>query len=250
MTMALSFTPLSALAQTVTVVTEEWRPFNYIEDGEVRGMSTEIVKECLKRAQIDYKLDLVSWQRAYTEAKRDPNVLIYTITRTKERENDFHWVGKIAKSDMSLFRLKSRPEIIINSIEDLKKYIIAAPKDDAVHEKLLELGHPTDKIALTYGDKEHLTRLLNRSVDLLPANRFGMKDRFRNGRFSGASFSDLEIVYNLPVSDEGLYLAFSKKTSPELVERARNSFAQLEKEGLIKKMIDHYFEQNSKLVSP
>ena len=40
----------------IHVVTEDWKPYNYEEDGVVKGSSTEIVQQVLDRAELDYRI--------------------------------------------------------------------------------------------------------------------------------------------------------------------------------------------------
>jgi polar amino acid transport system substrate-binding protein len=46
----------------------------------------------MEASGLDYKIELLPWVRAYNMALNRDNVLIYTITRTTERENLFHWI--------------------------------------------------------------------------------------------------------------------------------------------------------------
>ncbi len=76
------------------ILTEEYPPDNYMENGKVVGDSTEIVVEILKR--IGSKLTrqdirLVPWARAYGEALNDKSTIVYSIGRTTEREHLFKW---------------------------------------------------------------------------------------------------------------------------------------------------------------
>lgn len=64
---------LSAMAQTITVVTEEYPPYNFRDaDKKITGMATEVVEAVLKRAKLDYKVDIYPWARAYQMAQTHP----------------------------------------------------------------------------------------------------------------------------------------------------------------------------------
>ena len=82
--------PLSPWAQTVQVVTETTL-FVFMQDGKIAGPATEVVKKTLQLAGInDYRLNIYPWARAYDMALNEPNVLIYLVARTPERETRFH----------------------------------------------------------------------------------------------------------------------------------------------------------------
>ena len=53
------FVACSAFAQKLTVVTEEYPPYNFLNsDNKISGMATEVVEEVLIRAKVDYQLGI------------------------------------------------------------------------------------------------------------------------------------------------------------------------------------------------
>ena len=108
-------------------------------------MATEVVEEVLKRTKINYKLGIYPWARAYQVAQDAPNVLIYSIGRNDQRENLFKWVGVIAPSDVYLYRLKSRSDIKVGQMADVKHHRIDAVRDDVRAQYLHKAGVPLDR---------------------------------------------------------------------------------------------------------
>ena len=92
------------------VVTESWFPYNYLDSkGEITGSSTAVVTSVLKHANITYEIDLYPWQRSYSIAIAQDNILIYSIYRTPSRENFFHWICPLLSSPLhSFYKLSSR----------------------------------------------------------------------------------------------------------------------------------------------
>lgn len=41
-----------ALSEDLLIVTENWRPFNYMENGQLKGTSTNIMKLVLQEAKL------------------------------------------------------------------------------------------------------------------------------------------------------------------------------------------------------
>jgi len=100
---------VQAQPATVRVVTEELPPYNMTRDGKMTGMSTEVVQAVLKQINVQASIQSMPWARAYDLAMHDPDVLIYSITRTPEREHLFKWVGTIAESPWYLYSAAARP---------------------------------------------------------------------------------------------------------------------------------------------
>jgi len=93
---------------SILVVTENLWPFNYVENNEVKGPHTQIVKRLLAHSNIDYTMAVLPWARAYKLAKTRPNILIYTINHTASRHKDFHWIGDFpSQATINFYALKS-----------------------------------------------------------------------------------------------------------------------------------------------
>ena len=73
--------------QKLEVLTEDWAPFNYQNNGKITGFSSEVVKAVLNEAEIPYQIRMGVWKGVYSRALSEPNILIYTISRTAERED-------------------------------------------------------------------------------------------------------------------------------------------------------------------
>ena len=71
------------------VVTEDWKPYNFEEQGVIKGESTANVIKVLERAGIEYDLNLYPWSRVYRMGLKNKNTLVYTIIRMPARETLF-----------------------------------------------------------------------------------------------------------------------------------------------------------------
>src|SRR5471032_1633043 len=143
----LTLSAASTGAEHMTAVTEEFRPLNYTENGVVRGYTTDIARELLARAHIGYRLASYPWARAYQMAQRQPDVLIFSIVRTPEREKLFRWIAPVAKRRVYIYKLAKRRDIDLHSPADLFKYMIASDRDDVSSAQLEGLGLKTGKIS-------------------------------------------------------------------------------------------------------
>jgi polar amino acid transport system substrate-binding protein len=130
--------------QRLVVLTENWPPFNYEKDGEVVGFATEIVKATLKNAEIDYDIRLGVWKGVYDKVLSQHDILVYTITRTKPREDLFDWIGPFAPREQSLFKLKSRKDIKLTKLDDARKFLIGLQDQDAITQDLIQAGFSED----------------------------------------------------------------------------------------------------------
>ncbi|MBV8633166.1 MAG: transporter substrate-binding domain-containing protein [Burkholderiaceae bacterium] len=219
--------------EKIHAVTEEFAPFNHTENGKVTGYSTQVVEELLERAGMPYDLAIYPWSRSYKMAQTLPNVLIFTLARTPDREKEFQWIGALAKRKLYLYRLAARRDINVVNLEDAKRYRISVNRDDAAERLLLDLGFSYEKnLDLSPSDESSLKKLLAGRIDFITGNDFTIAHRLK---MSGVEPS--RVRRSAMLIDQGeYYVAASKATSPEVVNRLRAAFQQMEKEGVIKRL--------------
>jgi polar amino acid transport system substrate-binding protein len=216
----------------LTIYTEEFPPYNYTEGGKIMGVSTEIVEKVMKNAGIDYEIKSLSWDRTYQLAQETPNALIYSISRRKKREELFKWIAVIAPSKYSVFALRSRTDIYINRLEDLKSYRIGTSIDDARETYLLDNGFELSDFKRISGKDvqlRNIQRLLNNMVDVIP-----MSDAVAFYTAKKAGYDSQKLlrkVFPLPGLSGGFYLAASHQTSDAVVDKIRQEIVRLKQSG-------------------
>lgn len=209
-------------AEPIEVVTET---SSYVtSDGaRVAGAGTAFVEAVLQAAGIsEYNIAIYPWARAYDMALQQPNVLIYLLARTPERENQFKWVGEYTQAEPVLYALQGREDIVVQSIAGARPYRIGVIREDMRHRYLVENGF--SRLVVSSQNLENLRKLLSGQVDLVPMPE-------REARVlcaeAGIDFSQLRAVMSMPDLASDLYLAFSRGTDDALVARAREGFARV-----------------------
>jgi len=206
------------------VVTESWFPYNYVDsNGKITGRSTEVVTSILKHANIDYEIDLYPWQRSYSIAKAQDNVLIYSIYRTEIREKLFHWICPLLSSPPhSVFKLSSRKDLQIKKESDLNKYSFSVTRGTFLHKLFANKGMEEGvNLFLTSSNKSNLQMLLNNRVDLLVEIEDAMVQMLTRMKLPSET---IEKVYTLKPEDQvDLCMAISKGTPSHIVDKIRSS---------------------------
>jgi len=127
-------------AEEITVVTEILPPWQTTDGRTVSGIATEIVEAALREADVEFHIEVYPWSRAYRLAMEKPNILIYSIIRTQERENLFKWAGVIGSVKEHFFHLANRDDIRLSNVQDAQKYLTIIPRDDFRHQFLVSKG--------------------------------------------------------------------------------------------------------------
>ena len=228
---------MSVYAQEIMVATEEFPPFNYLENNEVKGISTEVVKATLAKAGIQAEIKIYPWARLYRMVTEEANVLAFSMARMPDREAQFHWIGPIAPPiRAALFKLKTRTDITINSLEDAKRYEIGVVRDDGGHRILLAQGFEQDKNLFPVPQGEqNIRKLLAGRLDLIFSDNMFVLTKTKA---LGLPFDQLEEAFVFMEIDN--YMVLSKQTPETLVERVRQAFEHVKAEGTVEAIAQKY----------
>jgi polar amino acid transport system substrate-binding protein len=199
------------------------------------GAAVDLVHEVLKRAGFEHTITTYPWARAYFMAQTEANVLILSMARTPEREQGFKWVGEIAPVQYRLFKLKSRQDIRIKSLDDVKKFQIGVVSQDIAHLYLLERKIPDSAMQVTPSYSQAFKKLVVGRVDLVPRSQFGLKQFCDE---APADCDKIDSAYTMDEMNSSLYMAFSKQTSDEIVNKTRKAYEQIRAEGTWAKIIE------------
>jgi polar amino acid transport system substrate-binding protein len=230
----------SLLAESLEVLTEEWAPFNYTENGTLTGISTEFVTAVLDETKLDYTIKVMPWKRAYVLVQQKSNTLLFTTSRTPQRENLFYWIGPLYPREISLYKLRSRTDIKINTIHDIKKFRLGVVRGGSTEEYLIENGFQDNVHYFGVTEEEqNLKKLMFDRIDLIPGSDFSMPFRLKK---NGYSFSNVEKVYTL-INQGGYYIAINKNTPKSIVDKIETAFVTLEKQGLREKILNRFYEK-------
>ncbi len=231
LTMLLFFFSVTSYSQELVIVTEDFPPYNYMQDGKISGISTEVVQAVLKQAKLESVTKSFPWARAYMLAMHKKNHLIYSIARIPERENLFHWVGAISPYQTSFFKLKEREEIKVSNLNDAKKYSIGCSIADVNTIYLEEKGFTN--LEQMPDDSQNLTKLIHGRVDMIVYEENSFVYKIKE---LGLEPSMFERVYRLEELTDELYMALSKTSDLTLFNKLRAGLKAIKDNGVYSKI--------------
>jgi len=223
---------------SVRVVTEEWEPYNYSENGELVGISTEIVKATLEKAGLEGDFRIYPWARSYHLALTTPNTIIYTIYRNQEREDKFFWIGPINLAPSHYFyKLQSRSDIDLGTIDDARGYQIGVLAEYYSHQKLKEEGFDEESLVISRTSELNIKMLIAGRVDLIPGEKNAIQqDLVEMNLPDGLIVPALQIF----TTEAMAYMAVNRQSSPELVEKLMKAFEIVKGEGFLEETAEKY----------
>jgi len=222
---------------SLVLLTENFPPYNMAKNGKnfaqgenINGIAVDIVREMFKRAGINYSLTLrFPWARIYNLALEQPGYGVFVMARLPDREKLFKWVGPIGPDDWIMLA-KADSKIVLESLEQARKYRIGAYKGDAIAETLTRQGLAP---LVVLRDQDNAKKLVDGQIDLWatgdPAGRYLARQEGVNGLKTVLRFNSTE-----------LYLALNKNVSDEMVARLQAALDELRKEGVVDEIMGRY----------
>lgn len=225
-----------ARAQTVPRLYLATEPPTYApRQGEpAADIGTDMVRELMRRAGIDYTIDLLPWKRAYTAALERPDACVYATTRTPERERQFKWAGPIAAADWVLMARADRT-FKLRSLEDARPYRIGTYHGDARDQFLRARGFDVDPAS---NDQTNPRKLVMGRIDLWAAS-LGPNSRQTLARLG---YTD-KVVPVLVFNRVQAYLACNRAVPDRLMARMNAALDAMERDGTAERIRREYDSQ-------
>lgn len=214
----------------LTVLLQELPPYSQRDaEGRPQGYSVELVQQLCARARLDCSYEFRSWQRILVRAKAEAHLLIPAIVRLPERERDYRWIGQITVRYGALYRLKSRSDVRLSTLQQLGAYRIAVVKDDVSERELLDLG-PKVNVQLDrsadYGTM--LRRFFAGRTELVALNQ-----SMAPGMLRQFGYEPDEVELLLRFSESRPSIALSLASEPALLLRLQQSWEAMRRDGTV-----------------
>ena len=161
---ALSCTAGAANAQVLTLLTEEYPPYNFTKDGVITGAAVEQAELIMKALGTPYALEILPWARALSLAESQPWTCVFTTGHDEERDKRFKWVEPLLVDRMVMLRKKSSG-INPATIEEAKRFTIGTQRGDFSGTFLQKHAFP--KIDLATDMETTVKKLLAGRIDLM-----------------------------------------------------------------------------------
>ena len=211
--------------QALTAVTTEHRLLQYSENDKLKGPSAEIFKLLLEKSQLHAPVEFFPWSRAYKTALERKNTLIFSMVRTQEREDKFHWLVKVSELVRGFISLKSRPENYIRNIDDAKTKVIAVLRNSYGFDSLIKLGFEKNKqLYEVTSIKDGITLFLSGKVDLFYTDLNVVKNHLAS---QNKNSDDIVSIHILPQTRRDSYIAANIDTNSKILANLKDAANEL-----------------------
>lgn len=154
----------TAQAETLKLLTEEYRPYNFSESGAVKGASVEQAELMMKALDTEYSLEILPWARALSLTENQPWTCLFTTGHDDERDKRFKWVEPLLADHMVMVR-KAESGVNPANVEEAKRFTIGTQREDFSANFLKKHNFP--KIDLAPDIETTEKKLLSGRIDLM-----------------------------------------------------------------------------------
>lgn len=227
------------------IVTTEYSPYSYQEQGEAYGYSVEVMLALLEKVPYKPEIEFLPWARTYKTGLERPNTLIFSLARTPQREDNFEWIGKLFPMKTYLYIAANRNDIKITNLDEARKYVISGVIEGAPSKWLAEQGFEMFNSTGVY--ESRIRMLMNGRIDVLLSDPMSLETEMGN---AGIDISSIKPILYLPEPSYDLYLAISEGSDSVYVEAFKQAYQQLVQSGQFERLTLPFHERYEHLSIP
>jgi polar amino acid transport system substrate-binding protein len=222
--LAWTLEPLAAPAgPPLRLLSEEFPPFNFTDDGRPTGLAVEVVQAVLKRLGQTLEIEFQPWARAYREAQGRQPIALFLAARIPEREKLFQWVGPIVTFYSSFYARAGAERL--KRIDDARQSSdVLVVRDWYTAQQLASEGFRN--LRFVSDPTQGLRMLIAGRAPLFASERISMQGALAA---AGVDPAALEEVYTFASSDG--YIAFSPGTPRRVVNAWQRQIDAMKRDG-------------------
>ena len=231
-----------SFADELRVATFNYPPFQYEEQGEVKGIAVDIVRELFKRLNQPIKIDFYPFPRAVKNLRTGESDVVFTFYHKKERESFADYSKEaLVEQTISLFVHEDSYIFFDGDLSKLNQYKFGLVRfsygsvfDAAVDKKLIKHIEYVSLMDL------NMKKFLRRRFDILPSDRwvaYYYHSKVKNKENKSVKLKEL----TPPIQSFPAYMGFSKANNLSgLRDKADIILKEMKRDGSYQRIIDGY----------
>lgn len=240
----IALSMIISLLRCETAITQELKldfiavdepPLNYLDKNQIAtGYSVALVNLIQTELGLDSKIHFLPESRALKFAQNTPNTIIFSLSRTPEREEQYYWLQQVAQKNWVLYARTDSIRLLKN-INDINYQESVAVVRGDIREQWLNNHPEINKVAS--GNYQTAVELLAmKRVDYLLYESVGMSIVAESLNYPKEKFSPA-----LKVNSSDVYIAISKKELDlKLVTKITAAIENLNKSGELQKLTEEW----------
>lgn len=199
-------------------VSLDYPPYEYVENGEIKGIAVEILEETFRLMDKELKIEIYPWARSIEMFKDGEADGIFTFFKTPEREKfTFYSREVVLHQKMSLWVRRDSTILFDGNLANLRDYRVGIVRKTSYGSKVdAAIKARQLNIYESYTIDDCLNLLLNHRIDVWVSNDFGAVFELRQH-----GVSERVKMLGPPIEVIPTYIGFSKRKN---LVKLRNEF--------------------------
>lgn len=215
----------------IVIGSDQFEPFSYIDNGEMKGIDVDIAKEALSRMGYTPVFKQIEWQKKDEYLRRGEIDCLWGGFSMNDREDLYAWAGPYLFSNQSVIVKKDSD---IYSLADLKNKIVGVQATSKA-EWAFENNDQLDDIRYLYTFStinEVFISLQRAYADAIAGHELALKALIRG--------SDDYRFLDESIMTSKLGVAFKKDYDQSFLALLANTLHEMRNDGTIKEIVDSY----------
>lgn len=215
----------------IVIGSDQFEPFSYIDNGEIRGIDVDIAKEALSRMGYTPVFKQIEWHKKDEYLRKGEIDCLWGGFSMNDREELYAWVGPYLFSNQSVMVKKDSD---IYSLADLKDKIVAVQATSKA-EWAFEHNEELNDLRYLYTFStigEVFISLQRGYADAIAGHELALKALVRG--------SDKYRFLDESILTSKLGVAFKKGYDQSFLTLLTNTLHEMRNDGTIKSIIDKY----------
>lgn len=227
-----------AAEQKLSIVTEEWAPYNYSEDGAIKGFSVEIVRAIAQGLNADIDIQLLPTMRAKASLEGNKRTMLITMLRTPERETKYKWIGPLGDSAIYFYKRKGNP-LGVATLEDAKSVRSICSRQGALTtSRLLAAGFTNLETGASDGTAVYRMLIFGRCDLAVSDSPLGVVHLLKQMNYP----PDAVVQTPVKLISSPIYIACSKDIPDAEIARWQAALDKLKSSGVFQAILKKYSE--------
>lgn len=216
-------------------ITEEYKPFNYTENGSLKGLGPDLLKEICNDIGISFSSEVLSWDKAYATALANEHSVLYSTILNADRKSLFKWAGPYASLEWNFYSSSENP-VELKTLGDARNVVgIGVLPDYAITQYLVNEGF--SNLVYCENNQDAFSKLLSGEITLFPSDRITAE-----AALTAISKSIYNITNQLTFRTDLVYLAFNKAVPDRVVEDFQKGIDKAKQNGVLKHLYQIYMQ--------
>lgn len=205
--------PVRAADKLLPIVFEDYPPYEYVEDYQVKGINIDIIREAFSRMGLAPVFEPRPWKRALYQLRQGEILALSSGFKTSEREEFIYYPSEPLAMETNVVAALAVSGAEVTSLEDLRPLRIGVVRE-YVYGGPFDTMYGLNKIEAS-SSHQLIDMLLEQRVDVAIGNRAV----FRHIARKLGKLAHVKFIHE--VAAEPLYLMFSRAHGAEAEDLAR-----------------------------